>query len=227
MLADSGCYNTGCRILIFGRKSNVKLLKECEKFFVDGTFKIAPPLFSQVYVISGEKFGGVHPLLYALLPNKLRATYDKLFEMILEIEPDFSPTIVNCDYEMASFKSLQMHFPSADIRGCFFHLIQNMKKHVSILGLTSQYRNDAEFNLKCKMICALSYIPIDHINEAILQLSYELPDQLQELLDWFEDNYVGRIDRRTNNRRAPRFPHSMWNIHQRVLNEEDRPNNHA
>ena len=52
LLGDSGCYDTSSRILIFGRRSNVRLLVDSEKFFVDGTFRIAPPLFSQVLYMS-------------------------------------------------------------------------------------------------------------------------------------------------------------------------------
>ena len=198
-----------------------------ESFFVDGTFKIAPPLFSQVYVISGEKCGGVHPLLYALLPNKLRGTYSKLFDMILELKPDFNPSVINCNFEMADSNSLKMHFPSVEIRGCFFHLTQNMKKHVLALGYSQQYRNNAEVNLRCKMVCTLAFIPIDDIEDAILQLSHQLSDDQQEFLDWCEDTYVGRMDRRTRIRRDPRFPHVMCNLFQRFLSNEDRTNNQA
>ncbi|KAF0764680.1 Uncharacterized protein FWK35_00001779, partial [Aphis craccivora] len=44
--------------------------------FCDGTFKIACPLFAQVYVIVAKDIGGVHPLIYALLPNKQAKTFD-------------------------------------------------------------------------------------------------------------------------------------------------------
>ncbi len=56
----------------------------------------------------------IYKLLYALLPNKLRGTYDRLFDMILEKVPNFSPEIGNCDFELANVKSLRTKFPMAD-----------------------------------------------------------------------------------------------------------------
>jgi len=49
---------------------------------MDGTFKIALYLLKQIFVVLTKKFGGVKPIFYALLPNKCRETYDKLFGMI-------------------------------------------------------------------------------------------------------------------------------------------------
>ena len=68
LIADSGQEND--RILIFGRKSWINILRDSDVWFADGTFKMAPPLFYQVYVIMARKYDGVFPILYALLPNK-------------------------------------------------------------------------------------------------------------------------------------------------------------
>lgn len=47
LLGDSGPDDD--RILIFGRESNLNRFKDSTNWFVDGTFKIAPRLFSQVF----------------------------------------------------------------------------------------------------------------------------------------------------------------------------------
>ena len=39
------------RILIFGRESWTKHLLDSSVWYADGTFRLAPPLFTQVYVI--------------------------------------------------------------------------------------------------------------------------------------------------------------------------------
>jgi len=67
------------RILIFGRLSSLDILERSKIWFCDGTFKIAPPLFTQVYVILAREIGGVHPFIYALLPNKQATTYQQVF----------------------------------------------------------------------------------------------------------------------------------------------------
>ncbi|GCC45824.1 hypothetical protein chiPu_0030173 [Chiloscyllium punctatum] len=77
------------------------------------------------------------------------------------------------------------------------------------------------------MIIGLAFIPIENIHEAIEHLTDALPDELQPLLDWFEDNYGGRRLRRGNGRRSPLFPVGMWNIYERTLNNDDKTDNNA
>ena len=225
LLCDSGPGPD--RILIFGRQSWLQHLAASDIWFVDGTFSIAPNLFSQIYVISAKKHGGVHPVVYALLPNKQRTTYIRMFELLKESEPDLKPTSIVCDFEQAAHSAMRDSFPGIQIQGCFFHLSQNMHKHLDRLGFTSLYNADPDFALKAKMIFALAFVPLDKIDEYLDALSTELPEELQDLLNWFEDNYVGRQNRRGNGRRAPLFHPEIWNLHQRTLNGEDRTNNHA
>lgn len=48
------------------------------------------------------------------------------------------------------------------------------------------------------------------------------------MLDWYENYYVWRIiNRNERGRRAALFSPDLWNLYQRVLNDEDRTNNHA
>ncbi|KAF0724082.1 MULE domain-containing protein, partial [Aphis craccivora] len=75
------------RILIFGRQRGLEILATSNEWFVDGTFKIAPILFTQVFVILGTRNGGVHPCIYALLPNKNQATYNRLLIEIKNLAP--------------------------------------------------------------------------------------------------------------------------------------------
>jgi len=52
--------------------------------------------------------------------------------------------------------------------------------------------------------------------------------ELQPLLDWFEDNYVGRVNRNGKGRwTAALFSSHISNLHLKVLNGQDRTNNHA
>lgn len=102
---------------------------------MDGTFKIAPSLFSQVFVILGTRNGGVHPCLYALLPNKNQATYNRLLMEIKNLAPGINAGSISVDFEIAIHNAFRTEFPNIEIRGCFFHLIQNMKKQVAVVGL--------------------------------------------------------------------------------------------
>lgn len=48
--------NENDRMLIFGTKENLRILKECTDLFCDGTFDVVPNLFSQLYTIHGMLF---------------------------------------------------------------------------------------------------------------------------------------------------------------------------
>lgn len=196
-------------------------------WYADGTFSIAPPLFAQVYTVMAVKNNGVHPIFYALLPNKQRATYNQMFNMIKDLIPNLAPMQIHCDFEHAAFAAMKDCFPDTKINGCFFHLAQNMKKHLGAMGFIGDYNNNPQFALHARMVTSLTFVPIRNLDEAIDILAENLPEELQPLLNWFEDNYVGRLNRRGNGRRPPLFPHEMWNLYQRTLSGQDRTNNHA
>ncbi|XP_022170336.1 uncharacterized protein LOC111033742 [Myzus persicae] len=63
--------------------------------------------------------------------------------------------------------------------------------------------NYADLSIFIKMVVALPFIPIEDLDAATQQLGDDLPEFLQPLLDWFEDN-----------------------LHLRVLSGQDRTNNH-
>lgn len=42
------------RIVMFGTEDNLKFLATCTEIYMDGTFKVVPPLFSQLYTIHGK-----------------------------------------------------------------------------------------------------------------------------------------------------------------------------
>ena len=46
------------------------------------------------------------------------------------------------------------------------------------------------------------------------------------VLQWFEDNYIGPVARNGRKRASP-YPVEVWNVYGRVLNDQDRTNNHS
>ncbi|KAK9687086.1 hypothetical protein QE152_g36705 [Popillia japonica] len=74
------------------------------------------------------------------------------------------------------------------------------------------------------LLYMLKWLPLLH---AVLTLSDNLSNELEQLLDWFEDNYIGRRNRRGAGLREPMFTPNIWNVYHRTLNGEDRRYNHA
>lgn len=227
LLIDTGAGPN--RILVFGRERNMEWSGEIRSLYMDGTFKQSPPLFHQIYVILAERNGFVLPLLYALLPNKRRQTYNLLFETIAQRWPNLKPSSISVDFEIAAFQAAQTAFQDAQMFGCLFHLTRNMKKKLTEEQLIGRYNNDPQFALQARMIVATAFVPIGDIDRALDTLNdplTQLDTDLQPIVDWLEDNYVGRLNR-NGTRRNPFFPNYMWNVFERTLNGQDRTNNHA
>ncbi|KAF2884050.1 hypothetical protein ILUMI_22168 [Ignelater luminosus] len=102
------------------------------------------PVTSQdfVYVVMAKKLGGVHPVLYALLPNKQRRTYVQMFQAIKGLLPNLNPACITCDIEQAAIAAMSECFPEVTIIECFFHLAKNMKKSLVEMGFTALYNDD-------------------------------------------------------------------------------------
>ena len=69
-------------MIVFMTSDNLLVLAECPVLFMDGTFKAAPNMFSQLFTIHGLYHDHVVSLVYALMPDKRRATYHKLFDVV-------------------------------------------------------------------------------------------------------------------------------------------------
>jgi len=62
------------------------------------------------------------------------------------------------------------------------------------------------------MISGLAFVPPADVAQGFEELSDYLPDRLQPVLDYVEDNYIGRINRRGVCRTAT-FEIGLWNMY--------------
>lgn len=77
-----------------------------------------------------EALGGVHPIIYALLPTKKASVYEKLLNMLKTLEPNLNPDSISYDFELAAFTTIKYAFPDLQIFGCYFHICQNLFVYV-------------------------------------------------------------------------------------------------
>lgn len=91
----------------------------------------------------------------------------------------------------------------------------------------TNYNDNVDFALSVKMITALAFVKIDDIDKVVDELVEYLPDELQNLLNWFEDNYIGRKNISKSGRKSVLFPQILWNVHDRVIIDQDRTNYYA
>ena len=114
------------RILIFGDATMKNLLNLSNTWLVDGTFKLSPEIFYQIYPIHVE-LNGFAPRAYVLPPNKTEKTYIRKIELLSEgTNPNPGKKLV--DFEKAALNAFSKKFPHAEISCCYFHLTQSFNR---------------------------------------------------------------------------------------------------
>ena len=88
---------------------------------MDRTIDVAPPLFSQVYLIHADYLGRCHPLVYGILTNKRQATYRAFLNELSNIANHaFQPLAIITDFEMAAIHGCRGCFPKCEQNWLFF-----------------------------------------------------------------------------------------------------------
>lgn len=230
VLYDSGV-GDNARMLVFATNQSIQLLSNSADWFGDGTFKVCPEIFFQLYTIHAKINQRVIPCVYALLPDKTQQTYTHFFQEILNRLQAVGnhPSTMLFDFEAAAINAFSGVFPGTDISGCFFHLCSNIWKRIQASGLQQRYNNDAEFSLHLRMIAAVAFVPPNDVIAMFEDITDEIRNTFNTdadaVLDYVEDTYIGRY-RRNAPRRPPLFAIHMWNMYHRTHDEMPRTNNH-
>jgi len=222
--ADDPCIKN--RIILYGTNENIKTLSRCDEYFMDGTFKSCPKIFSQLYIIHGLYEGVPMPLVYALLCSKTSEIYKKMFELLNEIYP-LNPQKIHIDFEMAMIKTLTNIFKGAQVICCFFHLQKSIYHHLGVIGSKIKYDTDVNFAFEVRTLISIAFVPIEH-QERYYEILMEnnLLNDDDDLINYFESNYFGLL-RPNGLRRKPRFPRELWNFHEEARNSGHKTNNIA
>ena len=177
LLQDSGKDDKE-RILIFGDVTMKNLLNLSNTWLVDGTFKLSPEIFYQIYTIHVELNGFDPPCVYVLLPNKTEKTYNRMIEMLSE-ETNPNPGKILADFEKAALNAFSKKFPHAEISCCYFHLTQSFNRKINEIGLKTYYENFPEFNLALRMLPALAHVPPAHVKASFELVIEEITDVIE------------------------------------------------
>lgn len=220
LLWDSGSVDNQ-RILLFATRANMDTMCEFRHWAIDGTFKVCPPLFEQLFTVHALIDGKAVPMVYALLTNKRQDTYRKLFQAMKNLQPLLNPQSVLVDFELASINAVKLVFPETTIVGCSFHLGQSLWRKIQEAKLTQLYRTNETFRLNCKMLLGLSYVPERDVQFALEVVSESFSPEMKPLVEYWESTYVGR---RIHNLR-PRFDISIWNMFERLATDLPKSNN--
>lgn len=197
-------------IIVFSCETNIRLLCETLKVYMDGTFSYSTKYFLQLFTIHGLINGHYIPLVFCLLPDKRSETYATLFEKLTtEILGRYGtilrPSEVFVDFEKSIHTALEAIWPSSKIYGCRFHLHQSWFRKIQTLGLTVEFRNkNSEVGRWLRYTFGLTYLNPDEVGDCFaLDLFAEKPihAQVDKYADYLLETYIEED--------AP-FPPSMW-----------------
>ncbi|CAF1331691.1 unnamed protein product [Rotaria sordida] len=216
---------TSDRLLIFFTDEQRNIIENATEFFIDGTFKVVPEIFYQLFVIHANYREHVLPVSFILLPGKSNQIYQKMINDIIALVPGWSPRRIMMDFEKALINVFSGAFPTAELSGFFFHLSQSVQRYLQDNGFKKNYETDIIFADNVHKILALAFLEPNQVVNGFEFLCSDLGDEYQQILDYFEDTYIGRPVRRS--RRTPMFPIDLWNMAVRVKNNMHRTNNHV
>ena len=220
---DSGIDDEN-RILIFATDNGLEDLVRSPNWAADGTFKVSPLIFYQLYCIHMQESTFSIPRVFALLPGKTKEIYIRLFTYLLQLKPQLNPKYLLTDFEIGAQKGFIEKFPEASISSCLFHLSKSIFKKICDLGFRQRYKEDEAFNLKIRCFSALSFLPVSDVVEGFIDLSDDT-DLPSEFIAYFEMTYIGHIRGRRRIRMEPIFAIASWNVRERVISHLPRSNN--
>lgn len=230
------------RVLVFSTKQNLEILSQSQMWFLDGTFKVSPTIFTQVFTVmcivpsiagNSDSEHVCLPMVYALLSSKEEVQYTAVMRALHDAAGhfgfrNFGAVSVMTDLELAIINSVEEVYPQCSIRLCFFHLKQNLYRKIQSLGLQVAYnsRTDSSIRDYATMIAATAYVPVNDVILAFRELMKHTPAVMDDFVSYFDRIYVTGT-RAVGRRRAvpPRYPPEQWNLYDAVTTNEPTTNN--
>ncbi|POG59847.1 hypothetical protein GLOIN_2v1487489 [Rhizophagus irregularis DAOM 181602=DAOM 197198] len=152
----------------------------CGKFQVDMDYLMKLNQKFQMYTIralvGGEDNARIFSLVYTLMINKTEEIYRQLFQELVDLGEEarqiLSPSMIITDFE----------------------------QKIQAIGLATEYGNNENFSLKMRYITALAFLSPSEIPTAFNQIKPLLPLNAEEVIQYFEENYIHeRVQRQHRN----------------------------
>ncbi|RNA16054.1 Ragulator complex LAMTOR3 [Brachionus plicatilis] len=169
----------GNRILIFMSNTAIEILRKAEEYHFDGTFKTAPGIFYQLLSLHAIVDNMSYPCVFILLENKNTKTYVIAIEQI--------------HFEVSLMKAVVSVFPDVQLKGCWFHFTQAIRKRIFLNGFKSNFLLNSDFKFWVKRFMALALIPIENIEEAFDIILTEIPiadEKILAFIRYFKDQWL-------------------------------------
>ncbi|KRY10849.1 hypothetical protein T12_11494 [Trichinella patagoniensis] len=150
--------STTLRMTTSGRRFLLHNNKACRTWGMDGTFKIVPQWYQQLFTIHASK---LVPAVYCLCTGKDIGTYGYIFQALIDkaavLEVDLNPDTIICDFETALIPAIRGYFPNTRVQGCYFHFCQAVHRNHYRIAITSMTYS--------ALLCNYRTIPLQPISD--------------------------------------------------------------
>ena len=167
----------GKRIIMFSTNALLEIAARASEILGDGTFKITPKLWHQVFVISAQVTSDVYvPVAVFLLPDKMGISYAAAFSLFKEALETRGLSLAArwfmSDFEHAIKTSFTEKFPLIKPKGCSFHFCKAIITKVQKSGFKSDYvkKENFAFSAFIRAILGVLFCPLDCLKESIRNL---------------------------------------------------------
>ena len=188
-------------------------------------------MFKQVYIIMGEVFGKVVPLVYSLTTHKDTQTYETILSEIRDrmqiLKVDNNIQLFNLDFELAVSSAVKNIFgDNMHIHMCWFHFCQSLFRQVQKHCLIEFYASE-DLRDEFSLICCLALVPTENVLATFKELYVQLRPSSKLIADHVRNYYIeGKNGTGSQGRRkGPKFPLHYWNAFDIMKNGESRTNN--
>lgn len=239
---DSGADNND-RFIMFYTRDGLEKLCNSRMILCDGTFKTAPSLFYQLYSIHGIVNNYTFPLIYVLATRKDQAFYTNMLTQLKshaeDIFNNLNPQYISADFEIPFINAARTVFPDSTLHGCLFHYTQSIWRNAVNRGLKVPFKEVNQVRSTIQCLLALPLIPLQDIEwtfdlivinapqiDDIEDVPENIVNNLMDLLNFVDRVYLRGTPARGRRRAVlPRFPLLLWNVHEIVLNRQQRSTN--
>lgn len=186
-------------MVIFSTAKNMAFMATCDTLLMDGTFESVPTLFSQLFIVHAQKNHTIVPVAYCLLTSKTVNAYTDAFRKLKSfLQTEYEP-------RRSIHTAVKKIWPSADVRGCRFHLGQSWFRRIQSLGLTRLYISKSSEGSFLRSFFGLSFFKPDEMEDFFIEdlMSLQPPnnDKVREFCEYVHDTYISS---------TAKFPPSMW-----------------
>lgn len=182
------------RAILFASDHQLQALSSTTNVNADGTFKVVPRFYKQLFGIYVIKEGHCFPLVFTLMTHKSAKLYTAVFEEIKRLVPGFSPQQMQADFEEASAIAFQAVFgEDVLVIGCFFHYAQAILRRVGQEGLLVRFLNEDDFKSFVLQLMALPLLPANLIEEGVNILAENSDAGAQRMIQYVRSYWISRV----------------------------------